>query len=805
MKGLKLILRQWGRNRLFTFLNIIGLAIGISASWIVFRIVNYEFSFDRNHPDKERIYKLYSAFKEGENIHRFDGTPYPLGAYLGANLKKDLTGLELVAPIANRSFESIKVKRSNNETLEFNEQDKIISATVDYFKLVPYKWIVGNPNTALKNNNEIILTASRARQYFTDADLKSLLGKTMQYDDQLLTVTGVVADLDYPSSFISKEFIRVTPNPQEAENWENSSSNFHVYVKLTENGSPAQVIGAATKKFNEMVGDKFKQHNITAGYELAPLTGLHFNKFVLNSSDKQVMFGLIGIAAFLLILASINYINLTTARVPARAREIGIRKTLGEQPRHLTLSFIKETFFTCLFGLLFSWPLVKIFELTFSSYLPQNINAYSDGLSVFVFLLGLIILLTLISSLYPAYLINKVHVVEAIKIHAADKISFGSISLRKILIVFQFVIAQAFVVLTVIMGLQLQHALHSNVGFQDDAVITLKLPYKKAEDSGKSPFLLKELLQKYPEIDQVSLGHLPMNNDQWGNNIMMQSDTGQILVNMPFKYIEENYLDVFQMKLLAGRPLKLSDTTSGILINQKAISKFGFKTPVEALGKTVTVNDRPTTIVGILADFHNFNLHAPIEPLAMQISTNKGTLQNINIKLNGDPKKWHQAIASIKTEWKNVYPNAPFTYQFYDERIKELYEKDYRFYKIINLSTSITILLSCLGLIGLVTLTTHQRTKEIGIRKILGSTISGIVLLLSKDYIKLIVISILIATPIAWLAIDRWLTDFAFKIELSSWMFIIPAIVTIGVAFLAMSYQSVSAARANPVDSLRDE
>ncbi|ULT27369.1 ABC transporter permease [Sphingobacterium sp. E70] len=449
--------------------------------------------------------------------------------------------------------------------------------------------------------------------------------------------------------------------------------------------------------------------------------------------------------------------------------------------------------------------MVKIFELTFSSYLPENINAYSDSLPVFIFLLGLIILLTLISSLYPAYLINKVHVVEAIKIHAADKISFGGISLRKILIVFQFVIAQAFVVLTVIMGLQLQHALNSDVGFQDDAVITLKLPYKKAEDSGKSPFLLKELLQKYPEIDQVSLGHLPMNNDQWGNNIVMQSDTGQIMVNMPFKYIEENYLDVFRMKLLAGRALKLSDTTSGILVNQKAISKFGFKSPAEAVGKTVSVNDRPTTIVGVLADFHNFNLHAPLEPLAMQISTNKGTLQNINIKLNGDPKKWHQAIASIKTEWENVYPNAPFTYQFYDERIKELYEKDYRFYKIINLSTSITILLSCLGLIGLVTLTTHQRTKEIGIRKILGSTVSGIVLLLSKDYIKLIVISILIATPIAWLAIDKWLTDFAFKIELSWWMFIIPAIVTIGVAFLAMSYQSVSAARANPVDSLRDE
>ncbi|MGE8380872.1 MAG: ABC transporter permease, partial [Sphingobacterium sp.] len=339
----------------------------------------------------------------------------------------------------------------------------------------------------------------------------------------------------------------------------------------------------------------------------------------------------------------------------------------------------------------------------------------------------------------------------------------------------------------------------------DDAVITLKLPYRKAEDSGKSPFLLKELLQKYPEIEQVSLGHLPMNNDQWGNNIVMQSDTGQILVNMPFKYIEENYLDVFKMKLLAGRALKLSDTTSGILINQKAISKFGFRSPTEAVGTIVTVSDRPTTIVGVLADFHNFNLHAPLEPLAMQISTNKGTLQNINIKLNGDPKKWHQAIASIKNEWENVYPNAPFTYQFYDQRIKELYEKDYRFYKIINLSTSITILLSCLGLIGLVTLTTHQRTKEIGIRKILGSTVSGIVLLLSKDYIKLIVISILIATPIAWLAIDKWLTDFAFKIDLSWWMFIIPAIVTIGVAFLAMSYQSVSAARANPVDSLRDE
>ncbi|MEZ0450128.1 ABC transporter permease [Sphingobacterium thalpophilum] len=804
MKGLKLIWRQWRHNRLFTFLNIIGLAVGISACWIVFRIVNYEISFDQHHPEKERIYKLYSAFKEGENIHHFDGTPYPLASFLSAYLKNEITGLELVAPVINRSFESIKIQ-SGRDILEFNDQQKIVSVTADYFKLVPYKWLVGNPSTALKNINEIILTESRAKQYFNDTDLKTLLGKTILYDDQPLTVTGIVADLDFPSSFTNKEFIRVKPNPQEVDNWENSSSNFQVYVKLADNGRPSQVTAAATKKVKEMVGDKFKQYNITPGYKLAPLTDLHFNKFIQNSSDKQILLGLVGIAAFLLTLASINYINLTTARIPSRSREIGIRKTLGEQPKHLILAFIKETFVTCVLSLIFSWPLVRLFEAAFYSYIPVDINTFSDYLPLFIFLALLITVLTLATSLYPAYLINKVHVVDVMKANGTDKLSFGGLSLRKVLIVCQFVIAQAFVVLTIIMGLQLKHALNSDAGFQDEAVITIPLPYKKAEDSGNSPFLLKQLLQKYPEIDHVSLGHLPMNNDQWGNNIIMQSDTGEVLVNMPFKYVEENYLDVFGMKLLAGRALTRSDSTSGILVNEMAIKKFGFKSPQEAVGKHVSVNDRPTTIVGVLANFHNFNFHATLDPVAMQLTTNKAMLQNINIKLGTDSRKWPAAFAAIEKDWKTVYPKAPFTYQFYDQHIKELYEADYRLYRIINLSTSITILLSCLGLIGLVTLTTHQRTKEIGIRKILGSTVSGIILLLSKDYMKLIIISILIATPIAWLAVNRWLSDFAFRIELSWWMFTIPAIITLGIAFLAMSYHALSAARANPVDSLRDE
>ncbi|MGH2622273.1 MAG: ABC transporter permease, partial [Sphingobacterium sp.] len=343
------------------------------------------------------------------------------------------------------------------------------------------------------------------------------------------------------------------------------------------------------------------------------------------------------------------------------------------------------------------------------------------------------------------------------------------------------------------------------LGFNYQSVININLPYKKSQQGDVDPYTFKQALTKYPNIHSVSLGHLPMSDDYWGNYISRTTNTGEVKVGMPLKYVDEDYVKVYDLKILAGRAVTLADTMNGIVLNAMAVQALGFKTPQTALGKTINFNEQKRSIVGVIDNFHVKNLHTKMEPLSIISSAHRGQLQKISIRLNGGMETWPLGLANLEKEWKNFYPDAPFAYEFYDQKIKNYYEQDYKFSKIINLATGITILLSCLGLLGLVTITSAQRTKEIGIRKVMGSTISGIVGLLSKDYIKLVFISVLIASPIAWWAVKTWLADFAYKIELSWWMFTIPAVATLIVAFLTMSYQSVKAAKANPVDSLRDE
>jgi len=438
-------------------------------------------------------------------------------------------------------------------------------------------------------------------------------------------------------------------------------------------------------------------------------------------------------------------------------------------------------------------------------YIPKNIEQYADFGPVALFLTILVLFITMVSSIYPTFLINNVQIAEVIKMKGLGKLSLGSISFRKALTVFQFAIAQIFVIGTFIIGMQLRHTMNSDLGFSYQSVINIHLPYKKTENGDVDPYTFKQALNKYPEIQAVSLGHLPMSDDHWGNYVSHTTNKGEVKVDMPLKYVDEDYLNVYDLKLLAGRGITLADTTNGIVLNGIAVNDLGFKTPQEAIGKMVFFNEDQRTIVGVLDNFHVKNLHMKMEPLSILPSLNRGHLQKISIRLNSNIDTWQSSLAILEKEWKNFYPNASFGYEFYDQKIEKYYESDYKFSKIINLSTAITILLSCLGLIGLVTITSAQRTKEIGIRKVLGSTVSSIVSLLSKDYIKLVLISIFIASPIAWWAMNQWLQNFAYKIELSWWMFAIPAFATVIIAFLTMSYQSIRAAKANPVKSLRDE
>lgn len=803
MTQLKFIFRKLWRDRFFTFLKVLGLAIGIATCLVVFKIVYYEFSFDRNHPDKENIYQVVVRFnREGEESG-FGGIQSAAAEYV----KENFAEIEQIVPVNDQFFPNVAITQPDGELFQKEDPKQIKSTVSEYFDMVPYPWLAGNKTTALSQPNQAVLTQSRAVEYFGEVSPSEIIGKTMDYGGKTYTISGIVADLNFPSSFDGKEFLAI-PKTEGEPNWFSFNSSNKLFVKLDGN-QKERLLTLLDKKYNEMIPDAWKDEDSSTIYSLLPLSEKHFAEdfsagdYVAN---KKILYGLIGIGIFILLLASINYINLSTAQIPYRTKEIGVRKTLGEKGGRITKGFLLETLNIAVLAVLVAIPLSKGFEIFYEDFLPPNIGDYSAAFSIFIFIVCLVAILTVLTGLYPAYLINRVNVSEVLKIQGAGKLSFGNLTIRKAMIVFQFVIAQVFVIGAFIIASQIKYMINTDLGFQKDAIVNISLPYKPYQNSDINPFVFKEALKKHPEIRQVALGHTPMNQMMWGNSLYRQTDEGELELNMNFKYVDADYIDFYDIQILAGRAPEERDTTGNIYINEAARAALGFKNNEEAVDQPVEQYGRKSSIIaGVINDFHQFNLHSPKQPLTLVIAREKDMLYGYSIKLPVSPSEWQQALQVIESEWKTYYPNAPFNYEFYDAEIRNLYESDLRQSQIINLATIITIVLGCLGLIGLVTLTAYQRTKEIGIRKVLGSSVSDVVVLLSKDYLKLIGLAILFSIPIAWWAMHKWLEDFAYRIEIKWWMFLVTGIITILIALSAVSFRAIKAALANPVDSLKDE
>ena len=484
MISIKLFLRQIKHNRLHNLLNIVGLAIGISACWMIFRIVNYEFNFDKNTSESNKIYKIHASYLENGVVNDFDGTPAPLAAYF----KSNIANIDLTIPIFNEQVERVIYSTKNNKEKQVEDQSYIVSTTNDYFQLLDYKWLAGNPKNALSDPNSVVLSSSRAKQYFADTPVSDLIGRTIRYDSTTYTISGVVQDLAYPSSFVGKEFIKIKDKNWNSTEWTSANSEYQLYIKLKNEQDLSSVLRIANQKFTEMTQKEFSEYGLKGSIKAIPLGEVHFTSFVNNHSDKKTLYGLIGIGIFLLLLACFNYINLTTAQIPQRSNELGIRKTLGEEQSEIAKSFLFEALFISIAAVLLSIPLVHFLEKFLRQYLPENINQYADITPVALFLVGLVILISTICSIYPAILANKVKVVTALKIGNAQQVKVGSISIRKILIVFQFLIAQLFVVSTCIVAMQLNYAMRSNNGFSSDGIISLYLPTKSYQNSNVDPF-----------------------------------------------------------------------------------------------------------------------------------------------------------------------------------------------------------------------------------------------------------------------------------------------------------------------------
>lgn len=802
MITLKIIFRKLWRDRFFTFLKVLGLAIGIATCLVVFKIVYYEFSFDKDIPDRENIYQVVQRSVHNGKESGFGGVQSVLADYVLHNF----SDIEQTVPLNNTYFPFVSITRKDGSVYR-KEDPRVYQTNSAYFEILPYHWLAGNKKDALTQPYKVVLTETKAQEYFGKMSPDEMLGKTVQYDQQLYMVSGVVKDLDFPSSFEANEFLSIPP-AQSVEDWSwvSFNSNYNLFVQLSP-GQKEGFLNQLDRKFEEM--SKSFNLEMELHYQLLPLSEKHFAReygAFAYTANKNVLWGLMGIGLFILLLAAINYINLSTAQIPYRTKEIGVRKTLGERSGLLTRRFLYETLIVGCLATVLAFPMISGFEIAFRDFLPPRMEDFSFLFPILVFIVGLLICLTFITGLYPAYLINKINVAQVLKIQGGGKMSFGNLNLKKGLIVFQFVIAQVFVIGAYIMASQINFMINTDLGFDKDAVVTIDLPVKAYQNAAVDPFVFKDALQKHSEIREVALGHTPMNYNIWGNSLYRQTDDGELELNMNFKYVDEDYIDFYGIEVLAGRLPEARDTIGSIFLNEAACARLEFKTNEEAIGQTVRQYGRENvTIVGVVNDFYQANLHMAKEPLALVVSHKKDMLEGFNIKLPEKPAAWQNSLAVLEKEWKNYYPDAPFDYEFYDSEIKDLYETDLQQSKMINLATIITIVLGCLGLIGLVTLTAYQRTKEIGIRKVLGSSISDVIVLLSKDYLKLIGWAILISIPIAWWAMNKWLDNFAYRIEIEWWMFLVTGLATVLIALLTVSYRAVKSALANPVESLRDE
>ena len=588
---IKVALRNLWRNRLFTTLHIVGLAIGISACWLIYQLVQYEFSFNAQIPDNDRVYRVASMFVfdgvEGGNA----GAPKPLADAI----KQRVSGVEMVVPVHDRWTRAAYAPNAGKSE-RFKNVNEVLSTTPNYFKLIHYQWLAGNA-TALSQPKQVVLTKSRAERYFPTLRPEQIIGKTLLYDDTLaIQIAGVVADLPFNTDFTGKEFISLTPTKYAVEEWGNVNSDEQIFIKLAPNVSSEQVIktinAISSRASNEQLktwGDVKRWHVMqsVASIHLDATFGDRHRK-----ADSKVLYGLMGVALFLLLLACINYINLSTAQASQRSKEIGIRKTLGSGQGQLIIQFLGETFFVVLIALAFSYGLTQGGLLYFEEMLPKDFLQNRSERPLWVFLPILVVLVSFLAGIYPAWIVARFAPVKILRGYAVSMTKSNRTTLRKGLIVFQFVVAQLFIIGALIVGSQLRYVLNNDLGFQRDAVLTIDIPWEVRESSATKDrhFLLTNELRQLSGISQIALGNPLLSQNYSSNTQEFTNEKGQKVERNVFrKYADTGIIPLYGLKLLAGRNLQPSDTVTEYVINEVARKTFGFKSPQEDIGVNAVV------------------------------------------------------------------------------------------------------------------------------------------------------------------------------------------------------------------------
>ena len=806
-------LRNFWRHKTFSAINILGLAIGISASLVIFLLVHYDMSFDKFEPGRDRIYRVVGQFTmlRNEKPQPESCVPVPMAAAIG----KEITGIETVVPFHTWGQAKVAIpypKAGLPKTLK--DQKDLVVADERYIRLLGYSWVAGSPLSALGQPYRAVLTQKNAQLYFPNMAYSDVLGKTLVIDDSVqATVTGIVKDLPGNSDFyfgtiVSRSTLETARLKDRCwDSWGCSNTNNQLFV-VVKSGADAGAVASqlsALYKRRQDPGDESKVR-----IQLQPLSELHFDTEYEGfdegrTAHKDTLYGLMAVAGILLVLACINFINLTTAQASQRAKEIGIRKTLGSQRMQLALQFLSETFVLTTIAMLLSIAITPFLLEVFADFIPAGFH-FSFGSPVILLFLALLVLaVTVLSGIYPALVMSGFRPILVLKNQlAATAQTTRSAWFRKTLTVSQFVIAQVFIIATILVSRQIEYALSLDMGFRKDAILWFRTNWN--EPAGKRNTLVAEL-QRIPGIEMISVASdPPAAQGSWSSRIEHNDGHEDVKYEVRMKQVDSNYFKLFHLRLLAGTAPAESDTVNSLVVNERFAKELGFRDPQQAVGNTVSFEGRHPTIVGVAGNFHQGSIHEGIESLLFCNGNQYAKTINVLLRpAHGNPDAWPGTIARIEKAFQSVYNGADFTYHFEDETVAKYYDAEQKISRLLGWATGLAIFISCLGLLGLVVYITNVRTKEIGIRKVIGASVVQLVVLLSSDFLRLIGLAILIAIPIAWWSGHRWLQGFAYRIELSWWIFAAGGAVLLGFALGVLCFRAFRAAGANPVDSLRSE
>ena len=808
--------RNIWRNKTFSLINILGLAIGISAALVIFLIVHYEFSYDTFEKDKGRIYRVVLDAK----FNGFEGHSTGVQAPLSAAVANEMTGIELTVPIMTFQGDGtvkVSVARDGANPVVYKKQPDIVFTNPQYFQLLQYKWMAGSQRASLRDPFSVVLSESRAAAYFPNTALPDIIGKEIVYNENLpLKVTGIVKDLEETTHFAALEFISFSTIAKTnlrqnfmMDVWNDWMAYSFLYIKLAKDASVASAETQLKTILNKYNKEANKDANNTMAFRLQPLNDIHFNAiyqgFGNRVASKTTLYGLLSIAAFLLLLGCINFINLTTAHATRRAKEIGIRKTMGSSKIQLVVQFLGETFAITMLATILSVVLAPFLLNMFKGFIPEGLHFdLTHQPVIIVFLLLLLVTVSFLSGFYPALVLSGYKPVTVLKNQSfSGKSQTRSAWVRKTLTVSQFVIAQFLVIATLIVARQISYSLNADLGFNKDAVITFNLP----RDTVKThrPQLL-EKIKSIPGVAMASSGFMaPADEGVAFANISYFNGKEEIKpgANIQIRWGDTSFIHVYQIPLLAGRNVLPGDTTREFIVNEKFARTIGFNRPQDALGKQLLWNKKYSPIVGIIKDFHDISMKGEINPLVL--SGGNGSTFHIKLQPNTGGGQWKKTISQIQSAYNQVYPDEDFNYSFIDDKIARFYVSEQHTESLLTWATALAVFISCLGLLGLVIYTTNVRTKEIGIRKILGASISNIVAILSKDFVQLVLLAFVIAAPLAWWAMYKWLQNYVYKASLSWWVFALAGGAMLVVAVLTLSFQTIRTAVSNPVKSLRTE